>query len=128
MPTINQLIRKGRTPKVRKYKAADLEGAPCRAGICTLVKTVKPKKPNSSQKKMARVRLSTGREVNVYIKGEGHSLKEHSKVLIKGKGPKDLNGIKYHIARGAYDDKGVVKRSTSRSKYGTKKAKKVAAK
>ncbi|MBC8526985.1 MAG: 30S ribosomal protein S12 [Candidatus Cloacimonetes bacterium] len=124
MPTISQLIKKGRTrvKKVSKYKA--LSGCPQKRGVCTRVYTKTPKKPNSALRKVARVRLSNGMEVTCYIPGEGHNLQEHSIVLIKGGRVKDLPGVRYHIVRGTLDASGVEGRAKSRSKYGTKKTKK----
>ena len=124
MPTISQLIKKGRTrvKKISKYKA--LSGCPQKRGVCTRVYTKTPKKPNSALRKVARVRLSNGMEVTCYIPGEGHNLQEHSIVLIKGGRVKDLPGVRYHIVRGTLDASGVEGRAKSRSKYGTKKTKK----
>lgn len=139
MPTINQLIRKGRTDKPKRVKATALRRgfntiknrttrvlSPQRRGVCTLVKTMTPKKPNSALRKVARVRLSNRVEVTAYIMGEGHNLAEHSIVLVRGGRVKDLPGVKYHIVRGKYDTAGVQGRMTSRSKYGAKKPKKAA--
>ena len=123
MPTINQIIRKGRTQAVAKTKAPDLRGCPQRQGVCTQVKTTTPKKPNSALRKIARVRLTNGREVTAYIPGEGHNLVEHSIVLIRGGRVKDVPGVRYHIIRGVQDAAGVEKRNNGRSKYGTKKPK-----
>lgn len=123
MPTINQLIRQGRQEKKRINKAPALQECPQRRGVCTRVYTVTPKKPNSALRKVARVRLSTGREVTAYIPGEGHNLQEHSVVLIRGGRVPDLPGVKYHIIRGTLDAQGVKKRTISRSKYGTKRPK-----
>jgi len=117
------LIRKGRKKKKRKSKSPALEGCPQKRGVCVKVYTTTPKKPNSAQRKVAKVRLSTGREVIAYIPGEGHNLQEHSVVLVRGGRVKDLPGVKYHIVRGAYDCAGVEGRRTSRSKYGTKRPK-----
>jgi small subunit ribosomal protein S12 len=122
MATIQQLIRKGRKKVKYKSKSPALEGCPQRRGICTKVTTMKPKKPNSSMKKVAKVRLSTGKEINVYIPGEGHNLQEHSAVFIEGRGVPDLPGINYRIVRGVQDTKGVEGRKKSRSRYGTKRA------
>lgn len=137
MPTINQLIRHGRTSKPHRIKGTALRKSynnliskaiattnPQKRGVCTLVKTMTPKKPNSALRKVARVRLSNKVEVTAYIQGEGHNLAEHSIVLVRGGRVKDLPGVKYHIVRGKFDCAGVEKRMTSRSKYGTKKAKK----
>ncbi len=123
MPTINQLVRKGR--KVLKYKSKSpaLESSPQKRGVCTRVYTTTPKKPNSALRKVARVRLSNGMEVTAYIPGEGHNLQEHSIVLIRGGRVKDLPGVRYHIVRGAVDSSGVADRKQARSKYGAKKAK-----
>ena len=136
MPTINQLVRKGRTQKLAKIKATALRKSfnsktrkpvatfnPQKRGVCLIVKTMTPKKPNSALRKVARVRLSNKQEVTAYIMGEGHNLAEHSIVLIRGGRVKDLPGVKYHIVRGKYDCAGVEKRKTSRSKYGTKRPK-----
>ena len=136
MPTINQLVRKGRKTTATKAKApALLKGynsklnrqtnhrAPQKRGVCTVVKTVTPKKPNSALRKYARVRLSNGYEVTCYIPGEGHNLQEHSVVLIRGGRVKDLIGVRYHIVRGTMDTAGVEKRRQARSKYGAKKPK-----
>jgi small subunit ribosomal protein S12 len=137
VPTINQLIRKGRQTKKAKSKAPALQytfnsmhqhrtrqdiGAPQKRGVCTVVRTMTPKKPNSALRKIARVRLSNGIEVTAYIPGEGHQLQEHSVVLVRGGRVKDLPGVRYHIVRGTLDTTGVAKRSQSRSKYGAKKA------
>jgi small subunit ribosomal protein S12 len=136
MPTINQLIRKGgRTSKPKKVKATALRRSwnsntnrpvkttnPQKRGVCTVVKTMTPKKPNSALRKVARVRLSNKIEVTAYIQGEGHNLAEHSVVLVRGGRVKDLPGVKYHVVRGKYDCAGVDGRKTSRSKYGVKKA------
>ncbi len=134
MPTINQLIRKGRKPQTKKTKAPALrftlntlrnrqergKGSPLKRGVCTVVRTMTPKKPNSALRKIARVRLTNGIEVTAYIPGEGHQLQEHSVVLIRGGRVKDLPGVRYHIVRGALDAGGVEKRRKARSKYGTK--------
>ncbi|MEQ8316782.1 MAG: 30S ribosomal protein S12 [Phycisphaerales bacterium] len=123
MPTINQLCRNPRrTPKV-KSKVRDIEGCPQRRGVCLSVKTMTPKKPNSALRKVARVRLSNGREVTAYIGGEGHNLQEHSIVLVRGGRVPDLPGVRYHVVRGAQDSLGVDGRKQGRSKYGTKKGK-----
>jgi len=124
MPTINQLVRKGRKPKTRKSKSPALERCPQKRGVCIRVYTTNPKKPNSALRKVAKVRLSNGREVIAYIPGEGHNLQEHSVVLVRGGRVKDLPGVKYHIVRGVYDCAGVEGRSSSRSLYGTKRKKK----
>lgn len=123
MPTINQLVRKGREKVAWKTKAPALTGCPQRRGVCTRVYTTTPKKPNSALRKVARVRLTNGYEVTAYIPGEGHNLQEHSIVLIRGGRVKDLPGVRYHIIRGVYDAAGVEGRSQGRSKYGTKKKK-----
>ena len=138
VPTINQLIRKGRETKKVKSKAPALQytlnsmkqrrthqdkGAPQKRGVCTIVRTTTPKKPNSALRKIARVRLSNGIEVTAYIPGEGHQLQEHSVVLVRGGRVKDLPGVRYHIVRGTLDTTGVAKRGQSRSKYGSKKPK-----
>lgn len=123
MPTINQLIRKGRSAFKGKTKSPALEGCPQKRGVCTRVMTVTPKKPNSALRKVARVRLSNGIEVTAYIPGIGHNLQEHSVVLIRGGRVKDLPGVRYHIIRGSKDTLGVNDRKRSRSKYGAKKPK-----
>ena len=123
MPTISQLIRKPRQPKVYREKARHLEACPQKRGVCTRVYTTTPKKPNSALRKVARVRLTNGFEVTAYIPGEGHNLQEHSIVLIRGGRVKDLPGVRYHIVRGSLDASGVNGRNKSRSKYGTKKPK-----
>jgi small subunit ribosomal protein S12 len=137
LPTINQLVRKGRKPVTKKTKAPALRfilnslkqktirgrGSPQKRGVCTQVRTMTPKKPNSALRKIARVRLSNGMEVTAYIPGEGHNLQEHSVVLIRGGRVKDLPGVRYHIVRGALDTQGVKDRKQGRSKYGTKVAK-----
>lgn len=123
MPTINQLVRKGRTEIIKKKKTRALMGCPQRRGVCTRVYTTTPKKPNSALRKVARVRLVNGFEVTAYIPGEGHNLQEHSIVLVRGGRVKDLPGVRYHIVRGALDSAGVDKRVNSRSKYGTKRPK-----
>lgn len=137
MPTINQLIRKGRQSKKVKSKAPALQytynsmkqrrirqegGAPQKRGVCTVVRTMTPKKPNSALRKIARVRLTNGIEVTAYIPGEGHSLQEHSVVMVRGGRVKDLPGVRYHIVRGTLDSTGVNDRKQGRSKYGTKRA------
>ncbi len=124
MPTISQLVRKGRKKQVVKSKSVALKSCPQRRGVCTRVYTTTPKKPNSALRKVAKVRLSSGFEVIAYIPGEGHNLQEHSMVYVRGGRVKDLPGVKYHIIRGAADTQGVNGRIKSRSKYGTKKAKK----
>jgi len=123
MPTISQLVRKGRKKVVKKSKSASLVGCPQKRGVCTRVYTTTPKKPNSAMRKVARVRLTNGIEVNAYIPGEGHNLQEHSIVLVRGGRVKDLPGVRYHIVRGALDTAGVEGRLQRRSKYGAKKAK-----
>ncbi len=136
MPTINQLVRKGRKAKAKRIKGTALRKSynnliskqvsttnPQKRGVCTLVKTMTPKKPNSALRKVARVRLSNKVEVTAYIQGEGHNLSEHSIVLVRGGRVKDLPGVKYHIIRGKFDCAGVENRQTSRSKYGAKKPK-----
>lgn len=142
MPTISQLIRKGRSKIAKKTKAPALRfnfnslknktvragGSPQKRGVCTQVRTMTPKKPNSALRKIARVRLSNGMEVTAYIPGEGHNLQEHSVVLIRGGRVKDLPGVRYHIVRGALDAGGVKNRQQGRSKYGAKRAKAVAGK
>ena len=122
MPTISQLVRKGRKKVVKKSKSASLVGCPQKRGVCTRVYTTTPKKPNSAMRKVARVRLTNGIEVNAYIPGEGHNLQEHSIVLVRGGRVKDLPGVRYHIVRGALDTAGVEGRLQRRSKYGAKKA------
>jgi small subunit ribosomal protein S12 len=139
MPTINQLVRKGRKRKEKKSTAPALlytynsfsqqrsrqpKGAPQKRGVCTQVRTMPPKKPNSALRKIARVRLSNGLEVTAYIPGEGHNLQEHSVVLVRGGRVKDLPGVRYHIVRGTLDSTGVDDRTQGRSKYGTKRPKK----
>ena len=126
MPTVNQLIRKGRTSKREKTKTPALQGAPQRRGVCTRVSTMTPKKPNSALRKVARVRLSNGIEVTAYIPGIGHNLQEHSVVLIRGGRVKDLPGVRYHIIRGTLDTAGARNRKQGRSKYGAKREKKAA--
>lgn len=138
MPTINQLIKKGRKAKTKKVKVIALhksfnniknlplysvKGSPFKRGVCTKVTTMTPKKPNSALRKIAKVRLTSGQEVTAYIPGEGHNLQEHSVVIIRGGRVKDLPGVRYHIVRGKLDTAGVEKRKKSRSKYGTKKPK-----
>lgn len=134
MPTINQLVRFGRKPKLKKTKSPALHGTfnalkrrmipssnPFKRGVCVLVKTMAPKKPNSALRKVARIRLSNRKEITAYIPGEGHNLQEHSIVLVRGGRVKDLPGVKYHIVRGVLDTSGVEGRKTSRSKYGMKR-------
>ncbi len=123
MPTINQLIRKGRVTTKKKTKSPALNSSPQKRGVCTRVMTVTPKKPNSALRKVARVRLVHGIEVTAYIPGIGHNLQEHSVVLVRGGRVKDLPGVRYHIVRGAKDTLGVNNRRQSRSKYGTKRPK-----
>ncbi len=123
MPTINQLVRKGRHDKPAKTKTAALKESPQRRGVCTRVYTTTPKKPNSALRKVARVRLTNGAEVSSYIGGEGHNLQEHSVVLIRGGRVKDLPGVRYHVVRGSLDTAGVAKRRQGRSKYGAKRPK-----
>lgn len=123
MPTISQLVRKGRTKQKSKSKSPALENSPLKRGVCTRVYTVTPKKPNSALRKVARVRLTNGYDITTYIPGEGHNLQEHSVVLIRGGRVKDLPGVRYHIVRGTLDTAGVDGRKRSRSKYGTKKGK-----
>ena len=123
MPTINQLVRKGRQTSVKKSTAPALKDCPQKRGVCTRVYTATPKKPNSALRKVARVRLTNSIEVTAYIPGIGHNLQEHSVVLIRGGRVKDLPGVRYHIVRGALDTAGVADRKQSRSKYGAKKSK-----
>jgi small subunit ribosomal protein S12 len=138
VPTINQLVRKGRKPKTRKSKSPALQytfnsykqrrsqhpgGSPQKRGVCTNVRTMTPKKPNSALRKIARVRLTNGIEVTAYVPGEGHMLQEHSVVLVRGGRVKDLPGVRYHVVRGALDTTGVDDREQQRSKYGTKRPK-----
>ena len=124
MPTINQLIRKGRKTPTKRSKSPVLESCPQKRGVCLQVKTQTPKKPNSALRKIARVRLSNGKEITAYIPGEGHNLQEHSVVLVRGGRVRDLPGVRYHILRGTLDTSGVDGLSQSRSKYGSKKPKK----
>ncbi len=124
MPTISQLIRKGRKATKAKSKSAALKSCPQRRGVCTRVYTTTPKKPNSALRKVARVRLTSGFEVTAYIPGEGHNLQEHSIVYIRGGRVKDLPGVRYHVIRGTADTQGVDGRNQGRSKYGTKRPKK----
>jgi len=128
VPTINQLVRQGRKQVVKKSTAPALDSCPQRRGVCTRVFTTTPKKPNSALRKVARVRLSNGIEVTAYIPGIGHNLQEHSVVMIRGGRVKDLPGVRYHIIRGTLDAAGVQNRNRGRSKYGTKRPKKAAAK
>ena len=121
MPTINQLVRKGRKKLTKKSKSLALTSCPQKRGVCTRVYTTTPKKPNSAMRKVARVKLTNGNEVNAYIPGEGHNLQEHSIVLIEGGRVKDLPGVRYHVIRGVLDPAGVEGRRTSRSRYGAKK-------
>ena len=123
MPTINQLIRKSRTPKVKRNKVPALKACPQKRGVCTRVYTTTPKKPNSALRKVARIRLTNGFEVISYIPGEGHNLQEHSVILIRGGRVKDLPGVRYHTVRGALDCSGVKDRKQARSKYGVKRPK-----
>ncbi|MFH1001554.1 MAG: 30S ribosomal protein S12 [Bacteroidota bacterium] len=123
MPTIQQLVRKGREKLVYKSKSRALDSCPQRRGVCLRVYTTTPKKPNSAMRKVARVRLTNGNEVNAYIGGEGHNLQEHSIVLVRGGRVKDLPGVRYHVVRGALDTSGVDGRTQRRSKYGTKRPK-----
>ena len=123
MPTVSQLVRKGRKVIVAKKKAPALDACPQKRGVCTRVYTTTPKKPNSALRKVARIRLSNGQEVTAYIPGEGHNLQEHSIVLVRGGRIKDLPGVRYHIIRGTLDTQGVEERRQSRSKYGAKRPK-----
>ena len=124
MPTVNQLVRKGRKSPQAKTKTPALRGAPQKRGVCTRVYTTTPKKPNSALRKVARVRLTNSMEVGAYIPGEGHNLQEHSVVLVRGGRVKDLPGVRYHIVRGTQQTAGVANRQKSRSKYGAKRPKK----
>jgi small subunit ribosomal protein S12 len=124
MPTINQLVRKGRRKLPNRSKSPVLDKCPQKRGVCLVVKTQTPKKPNSALRKVARVRLSNGKEITAYIPGEGHNLQEHSVVLIRGGRVRDLPGVRYHILRGTLDASGVDGRNKSRSKYGAKRPKK----
>ncbi|MBF0359672.1 MAG: 30S ribosomal protein S12 [Oligoflexia bacterium] len=124
MPTINQLVNKGRNPKISKTKSPALVSCPQKRGVCVRVYTTTPKKPNSAMRKVCRVKLTSGFEVTSYIGGVGHNLQEHSIVLVRGGRVKDLPGVRYHTVRGALDATGVEKRTQSRSKYGTKRPKK----
>jgi small subunit ribosomal protein S12 len=123
MPTINQLVRKGRRRVRSRSKSPVLQSCPQKRGVCLVVKTTTPKKPNSALRKIARVRLSNGREITAYIPGEGHNLQEHSIVLVRGGRVRDLPGVRYHIIRGTLDAAGVDGRKQQRSKYGVKKGK-----
>jgi small subunit ribosomal protein S12 len=123
MPTVNQLVRKGRATAKLKSKSPALKGNPQKRGVCTVVRTQTPKKPNSALRKVARVRLTNGVEVTAYIPGEGHNLQEHSVVLVRGGRVKDLPGVRYHIVRGTQQTAGTSKRMQGRSKYGTKRPK-----
>jgi small subunit ribosomal protein S12 len=123
LPTVNQLVRKGRSRRTTKTKSPALESCPQKRGVCTRVYTSTPKKPNSALRKVARVRLTNKMEVTAYIPGEGHNLQEHSIVMIQGGRIKDIPGVRYHIIRGSMDTSGVAERRQSRSKYGTKKPK-----
>ena len=122
MPTVKQLIKRGRKKLARKTKSAALEGCPQKRGVCLQVKTTSPKKPNSALRKIARVRLSNGKEITAYIPGEGHNLQPHSIVLVRGGRVRDLPGVRYHIVRGTHDTAGVQGRKQSRSKYGEKRS------
>ena len=123
MPTVNQLVRKGRKVQIKRNKVPALEACPQKRGVCTRVYTTTPKKPNSALRKVARVKLTNGQEVSAYIPGEGHNLQEHSVVLLRGGRVKDLPGVRYHILRGTLDTQGVSARKQRRSLYGTKKGK-----
>ena len=123
MPTINQLVRKPRRPVKYKTKSPVLEASPFKRGVCLQVKTMTPKKPNSALRKVARVRLSNGKEITAYIGGEGHNLQEHSIVLVRGGRVRDLPGVRYHIVRGVLDCQGVAERKQARSKYGAQRKK-----
>ena len=123
MPTVNQLIRKGRKDKVKRTKVPHLESCPQKRGVCTRVYTTTPKKPNSALRKVARVRLTNSYEVTTYVGGVGHNLQEHSVILIRGGRVKDLPGVRYHTVRGALDTQGVANRRQRRSKYGAKRPK-----
>lgn len=124
MPTINQLVNKPRRPVPVKSKVKDLEASPQKRGVCLIVRTMTPKKPNSALRKIARIRLSNGKEVTAYIGGEGHNLQEHSIVLVRGGRVRDLPGVRYHVVRGSLDCLGVENRKQGRSKYGAKKSSK----
>jgi len=123
MPTVNQLVRKGRTQQFKRKKNADLQGNPQKRGVCTRVYTTTPKKPNSALRKVARVRMTNGKEATCYIPGVGHNLQEHSVVLVRGGRVKDLPGVRYKVIRGTLDTQGVDKRSKGRSQYGAKRPK-----
>jgi small subunit ribosomal protein S12 len=123
MPTVQQLVRKGRTSRKKQSKSRDLQSSPQRRGVCIRVYTATPKKPNSALRKVCRVRLTNGREVTAYIPGVGHTLQEHSVVLVRGGRVKDLPGVRYHIVRGTLDTLGVEDRKQGRSKYGAKRPK-----
>jgi small subunit ribosomal protein S12 len=123
MATVNQLVRKGREKKIRKTKVPALASSPQRRGVCLIVRTARPKKPNSALRKVAKVRLTTGAEITAYIPGIGHNLQEHSIVLVRGGRVKDLPGVRYHIVRGTLDAAGVENRKRGRSKYGAKRPK-----
>ena len=123
MPTINQLVRRGRKKQKSRTKSPALQACPQKRGVCTRVSTMNPKKPNSALRKVARIRLTNGIEVTGYIPGEGHNLQEHSVVMIRGGRVKDLPGVRYHIVRGKLDTQGVASRNQARSKYGAKKPK-----
>ena len=123
MPTINQLVRKGRKPMLKRSKSPVLDACPQKRGVCLQVKTQTPKKPNSALRKVARVRLSNGKEITAYIPGEGHNLQEHSVVLVRGGRVRDLPGVRYHVLRGTLDASGVDGRKQGRSKYGSKRPK-----
>ncbi len=123
MPTINQLIKTGRVRQLKKSKSPVLDGSPFKRGVCLQVKTMTPKKPNSALRKIARVRLSNGKEITAYIPGEGHNLQEHSIVMVRGGRVRDLPGVRYHIVRGVLDTQGVGDRKQARSKYGSKRPK-----
>ena len=124
MPTINQLVRKGRVRRANHSKSPALDACAQKRGVCTVVRTMTPKKPNSALRKIARVKLSSGKEITAYIPGVGHNLQEHSLVLIRGGRVKDLPGVRYHVVRGTLDTVGVAGRMQSRSKYGAKRPKK----
>jgi small subunit ribosomal protein S12 len=123
MPTVNQLIKQGRVRILKRTKSPVLEGCSFKRGVCLQVKTMTPKKPNSALRKIARVRLSNGKEITAYIPGEGHNLQEHSIVMVRGGRVRDLPGVRYHIVRGVLDTQGVGDRKQARSKYGTKRPK-----
>jgi len=123
MPTINQLVRRPRVVQASKSRTRDLDASPQKRGVCLIVKTMTPKKPNSALRKVCKVRLSNGKEITAYIGGEGHNLQEHSIVLVRGGRVRDLPGVRYHVVRGSLDCLGVEKRKPGRSKYGAKKGK-----